>query len=48
MSFILIQKFNEKPTKAKKNQIQLVYFYIFILYLLPYFVFEKNTENYTV
>jgi hypothetical protein len=45
MSFIFIQKFNEKAAKAKKNQIQLVYFYIFILFLLPSFFFLKTLNT---
>jgi hypothetical protein len=47
MSFIFIQKSNEKATKTKKNQIPFVYIYIFSLFLLTYFFFLKITPKIT-
>jgi hypothetical protein len=41
-SFIFIQKFNEKPTKAKKKSNPALYLYISILFLLPSFFLKKT------
>jgi dolichol kinase len=44
LSFTYTQKFNEKLTKAKKNPIQHVYFYIFTFIFTSFIFFEKTPK----
>jgi hypothetical protein len=48
MSFIFIQKFDEKLSKAKKKSNPACIFLYFHFIFTPFIFFQKNTESYTV